>query len=365
MPRKKISSRNIALFAGPSPATGTHDAGSIKELYGIQSFSYEVTTSKEDISVFGQGASITREALDPAVVTLNTSYLVSNFDNEKSLGFEVRTPSGPNTGNTSGAFASLLNTTKDERNYFAMIAADGADGVNSTVASTPCLGFGNGTITSYNFNAAVGSYPTATIAVEAIEIAYYANSNAQIIPAINTATNAVTTTPFTLNTPSGTISGRDPILRPWDITVSLTGATGLFHDLANACVQSIDIGVEFGRTNQLCLGSRFRKESLISDVIPITVAVEMLAKDMSTGRLSSLTCLTGTSYGITASIKRPGCSAGTIATLFDIRGLSYEGQSEDVALGGDAQTVTLNFQGTVGGANDTTRGLFMSGIVNT
>ena len=187
MPRKKISSRNIALFAGPSPATGTHSTSSIKELYGIQSFSYEVTTSKEDISVFGQGASITREALDPAVVTLNTSYLVSNFDNEKSLGFEVRTPSGPNTGNTSGAFASLLNTTKDERNYFAMIAADGTDAVTSAI-TTPCLGFGNGTITSYNFNAAVGSYPTATIAVEAIEIAYYLDSDTEIIPAINTAT---------------------------------------------------------------------------------------------------------------------------------------------------------------------------------
>ena len=360
MPRKKISSRNIALFAGPSPATGTHAAGSIKELYGIQSFSYEVTTSKEDISVFGQGASITREALDPAVVTLNTSYLVSNFDNEKSLGFEVRTTGLSNIN----AFSGLLTGAKDERNYFAMIAADGVDAVTSAI-TTPCLGFGNGTITSYNFNAAVGSYPTATIAVEAIEIAYYGDSDTEIIPAIDTSTNAITTTTFTLPVPAGTISGRDPILRPWDITVSLTGATGLFHDLSTACVQSIDIGVEFGRTNQLCLGSRFRKESLIADIIPITVAVEMLAKDMKTGRLSSLTCLTGTSYGITASIKRPGCTAGSIAALFDIRGLSYEGQSEDVALGGDAQTVTLNFQGTIGGANDTTRGLFMSGIVNT
>lgn len=361
MPRKKISSRNLALFAGPSPATGAHSTSTIKELFGVQSFSYEVTTSKDDISVFGKGASLTREAMDPAVVTLNTSYLVSNFDNEKSLGFEV---ASTGFSNTSGAFASIINASKDERNYFVMIAGEGSDAVGSA-ATSPCLGFGNGTITSYNFNAAVGSYPTATIAIDAIEVAYYSDSDTEIIPAINTATGALTTQTFTLPSPSGTLSGRDPILRPWDITVNLSSATGLFHDLSTACVQSIDIGVDFSRTNQLCLGSRFRKESLIADVIPITVAVEILAKDMNTGRLSNLSCLTGT-YGITASIKRPSCGAnGALATYFDIRGLSYEGQSEDVALGGDAQTVTLNFQGTIGGANDTTKGLFLSGIVNT
>ena len=362
MPRKKISSRNLALFAGPSPAITGHTTSNIKELFGIQSFSYEVTTSKDDISVFGKGASITREAMDPPVVTLNTSYLVSNFDNEKSLGFDVSTST---YSTVSGAFSKILEGSRDERNYFVMIAGEGADAVGSLVATTPCLGFGNGTITSYNFNAAVGSYPTATIAIDAIEVAYYTTSDTQTIPAINTSTGNIATGTFTLPSGAGTLSGRDPILRPWDITVALNGATGLFHDLSTACVQSIDIGVDFSRTNQLCLGSRFRKESLIADVIPITVAVEILAKDMNTGRLSNLSCLTGT-YGITASIKRPSCNAGgALATYFDIRGLSYEGQSEDVALGGDAQTVTLNFQGTIGGANDTTKGLFLSGIVNT
>ncbi len=353
MPRKKLSAPNIALFAGPSPATGTHTTSNIKELYGLQGFSFELTSSKEDIFVAGVRAAISRESLDPDAASFDFSYNLSNFDNEKSFGF--------NTVGTSGIIAPLLDGTADERNFFLMIAGDGQDAVGASPASTPCLGFGNATLSSYNFNAAVGAYPTATVSFQAIDAAYYNDSDAETIPAINLSSNTAATGTFTLPTASGNFGQRDPVLRPWDISVNLSGASGLFHDLSNACVQSVDINLDLGRENQLCLGKKWRNESNISDTIPLTFAVEILAKDMVTGRLSDFSCQTG-NYRAIVTIKRPACNGnGATAAVFDLKGLTWENQSQSIDRGSDS-TVTLNFQSSIGGANDVTRGLFISGI---
>ena len=356
MARKKLSPTNIAIFAGPAPATGTHTTSNIKEVFGVQSFSFDLSETKENIFVFGKRAADLREALDPAVASFNLSYLISNLDNEKSLGFV--------TDGTSGTFANLLNGSKDERNFFVMIASDGNDAVGSNPASTPCLGFGNATLASYSVNAAVGSYPTATLAFEAIDAEYYADSDTERLPAVNLTTGAIAAGTFTLPTASGNaLSGRDPVLRPRDISVNLSGLTGLFHDMGSACVQSVDISVDFAREKQQCLGLKYRKESVMADAIPVNLGIEFLAKDMVTGRMSEFTCGTG-QYRAIISIARPSCnSVGANAVTFDLKGLSWESQSQDFTLG-QQSTVTINFQGTIGGANDVTRGLFTSGIVN-
>ncbi len=359
MPRKKLSPANVAIFAGPSPATGVHTTSNIKELLGLQSFSYDMSETKEDIFVFGKRANIGREGLEPPVISFDLSYYLSNFDNEKSLGMVVN--------GVSGAFADILNGTKDERNIFVMMAGDGLDAVGASPATTPNLGLGNATLSSYNFNAAVGSYPTVSLTFEAIDAEYYDTSDSESpLPAIDITTGAPATGSFTLPTASGnTLGNRDAVLRPRDITVNASGLTGLFHNLATACVQSVDIGIDFGREKQLCLGSKYRVESSLGDTIPITVALEFLAKDMITGRLSNFSCLTG-EYNMNITIKRPSClgTGAATAAYLEVRGLSWESQSQDFTVGTNS-TVTINFAGTVGGSNDFTKGLFISGIANT
>lgn len=320
MPRKKLSPTNIAIYAGPSPATATHTVSNINEMLGVQSFSFDIQGEKEDIFIFGKRAAETRLSTSEPSITFDLSYYLTDFENEKNMGFAL------NGG--VGLFANLLDGTKDERNYFVIIASDGNDAIGSNPASTPCLGFGNATLSSYNFNAAVGSYPTCSLTFEAINAEYYVDSDTQNLPAINTATNAAAAGTFTLPLASGNAAlGRDAVLRPRDITVNLSGASGVFHDLSTACVQSVDLGIDFAREEQMCLGSRWRKNSVIADAIPMTLAVEFLAKDMQPGRLSDFTCGTG-DYRAIISIKRPSCNQdGDEAIRFDMKGLSWESQS--------------------------------------
>ncbi len=351
MPRKKLSAPNIVLFAGPSPAISVHTTSNIKEVYGLQGFNFEMNSSKEDVYSAGTRAALSRQSLDPDSVSFDFSYNFSNFDNEKSFGFSV--------AESSGIIAPLLDGTADERNFFLMIAADGQDAIGSPPSSTPCLGFGNATLSSYSFNAAVGAYPTSTVSFQAVDAAYYEDSDSQILPAINISTNSPATGLFTLPAASGNFGQRDPVLRPWDIRVNLSGASGLFHNLSTACIQSVDINFDLGRENQLCLGKKWRNESNIADSIPVNFSLEILAKDMVTGRLSNFTCETG-NYRAIVTVKRPSCNGnGSTAAIFDLKGLTWENQNQSIDRGSDS-TVTLNFQSSIGGANETNRGLFIS-----
>ena len=343
----------MVLFAGPSPSTGTHLTSNIKELFGVTSFSYDISQERQDVPVFGKRAAI-RDALDPASVSADFSYNIGNVDNEARVGFI--------TNGVSGAFANILNNTQDERNYFVSIAGDGVDGVGANPLSTPCIAFGNATISNWSMNASVGQYPTSSISFTAIDVASYNDSDTEQIPAININTGLQASGTFTLPTSSGSISGRDAILRPRDVTVNISGISGLFYDTTAACVQSVDISVDFGRNDQLCLGGFYRKESVIADVIPVTLAVEFLAKDMITGRLSNFACQTGVGTA-TVSIKRPSCLGnGATAVNYELRGLYFESLGFSSDAGGDAASVTLNYQGNIGGANDLLNGLFISGI---
>lgn len=356
MARKKLSPQNIAIFAGPSPSTGIHTTANIKELFGIQDFNYNTAETKEDIFVFGQKAAVGRESAELPTFSFDLSYYQSDLSNEKRLGMVV--------DGTSGTFSKIFNGTEDERNFFLMIAADGEDAIGSNAATTPSLGIGNATLSSYNFNAAIGSYPTTSLSFTAIDALYNADSDNNALPAINVLTGEPAAGTYTLPLASGNAPlGRDPVLRPRDIVVDLAGFTGLFYDMSTACVQSLDINVDFGREDQQCLGSKHRRDSAIADSVPLTFSVEFLAKDMITGRLSDFTCKTGT-YNGTITIRRPSCNAtgpAPIAMLMQLKGLSWSDQSQPFTIG-QQSNVTMNFQGTIGGANDPNKGLFTSGI---
>ncbi len=357
--RRKTLSASKVLFAGPSPVTGAHPVSSIKELYGLQDFSVTYSNNSENIQALGQLAPIGRDSLEQPTAEFNFSYLLSNFDNEGHVGLVVN--------GQSGAFSKILNGQEDEKNYFMVVAAEGSDAIGANPASTPCIGWGNAALGSYGFNATVGDYPTVSLNFLALNAKSYADSTSELTPNIDTSTGLENTTQtFTLPTASGNARfGRNPVLKPGDITVNLANATGLFYNVSQACITSVSIDVDLGREPQECLGNRYARARDITYPIDVNFSFEFQAPDLVTGSMNSFFCQTGLYSGL-VSARLPACNGATGASAisYDLRGLRWVSQDESVGLGNDGTSVTVNMVGSIGSATDANNNLILSGIYN-
>lgn len=353
MARIRVIPPNVNLYVGPSPATGSHTTGNIKQLHRLQSWNWDWSYPKENISVFGQAAPLGRDALNPPTVNMSFSYYLADFENESSLGFVV-------DGSTS-SLANIIAQTADDKNYFALVTADGVDAITKGGADGKVIGYGNGTISSYSVQGAVGSRPTVTINVAALNAVTYADGVAKNIPAVDPTTGSrVAGQTFTL--PSGSVRPSKPnALRPGDITVDLSSANPLFMNITGICVQSFQINYDLSREDIQCLGSRFARARLPQFPINVNFQVEALKIDIATGDLADFICQTGT-YEASVTLRDPSCTGnGSVAAKYTLKNMTLEGQSESLSIG-QSQTITMNWVGQISASGDVINGLFMSGI---
>ena len=172
MARNRVFYQSESVFAGPAGATGVHvdllqgslnlaeSNNDIKRLQRIQSANYSFTVDRTDVNQFGELAAIDRIILTSPTVSMDFSYILANVANENILGFK--------TDGSTSAIANIIDKTKDERNYFIKTSAAGVDNIGSEVAlgkgdtaTDGVIGIGNGFITSYTAEGAVGDFPTA------------------------------------------------------------------------------------------------------------------------------------------------------------------------------------------------------------
>jgi hypothetical protein len=184
MARNKINFAAQGLYVGPSPATGLHFEGTgcgtlsgdlgetlVKELYRIQGVDYSFNFEKENVAAFGDLAPIDYAATTAPTVNLNFNYLVSNFINEKNIGFTI------SSGQLVNALSGIIQTEEDRNYFLAIHGVDGEDLHNNPNynynSNGNIIGFGNGVINNYSFNVAVGQFPTVSVGVEALNIVAY------------------------------------------------------------------------------------------------------------------------------------------------------------------------------------------------
>ena len=65
----------------------------VMDLHRVQSANYSFSIARQDVNQFGELAAIDRIITETPTVSLDTSYILANLDNEHKLGFEVA-PSG-------------------------------------------------------------------------------------------------------------------------------------------------------------------------------------------------------------------------------------------------------------------------------
>jgi hypothetical protein len=402
MPRNRIIYQSEAVFAGPSPATGFHittgastlsktfptTAGvvatsRVKELQRIQTANYSFNITRQDVNQFGELAAIDRVILESPTVSLDASYILGSLENEDILGFTV-TPSGSTAEST--ALGGILDKTEDERNYFIQTAPEGSDVLGqspvqnpSTTNNTNVIGIGNGFISSYTTEGAVGDFPTASVSIEGLNMAFDAGVSGNNIPAVTPADGAkITDTKYALPkfTSSNNTSGVSA-LRPGDITLSFyeqgtTFEVGQFTGVSvtDAKIQSYSLSFDLARDPLQKLGSRFAFAREITFPVTVTCSVDANLGDITTGSLADV--LDGDkAYDIDIKLNAPGTAgaagaaakADNVMARYVLKKAKIDSQEYTSDIGSN-KAISLSFSAQIGGPAQTDVGLFMSGLAH-
>ena len=149
-------------------------------------------------------------------------------------------------------------------------------------------------------------------------------------------------------------------LRPGDISVSLTNLDGetaadLSSDSNGAHVQSVSINMPLSRSPLQRLGSRFPFAREVDFPINVSMSVSALVNEETDMNLAN----TLTSGVQNASVTLKNKSGNDVVT-YTLKGLKIDSESMSSSIGSN-KTVDLTFSTQVGGIDESSVGLFMSG----
>jgi hypothetical protein len=386
MARNRVIYQSEALYVadGTLIPTATHPSGNIKQIHRVQTANYGFTLNRQDVNQFGNLARIDQIALEAPTVDLDFSYyLTSGAQNEKNLGFTV----GTNTANPGqfisgqtvpGNEATSQITVASGRNFFILTVGENLDanGSASTVwmagGDSRTIGIGNGYITNYTVEAAVGALPTATVTVEGLNIRLCSGaSGAQaIVPGVISDTAAASANLFVLPAPESGSLGSVTALRPGDLSVIISDDS-LLTDLPTSAqsqgtytntaahIQNMSIEVPLARTTLERLGSNYGFTKVVDYPFDITVNMSATLADLKTGGAgAAMTDILASESPKKLSFifKAPGTDTNRL--VYEVRGAKLLSENFSSTIG-DNKSVDIVFTSQVGAANDTANGLFV------
>jgi len=353
--------------AGIGPDLGS---GMFHQLHRVQSANYNFAINRQDINQFGNLARIDTAIIEAPTVGLDFSYLVTDGTNEDKLGITC-------SAGEINALSGILSNTSG-RNYHILTVTEGTDANSDLLASTKgsdttstVISIGNGYITNYSMNAAVGSVPTANVSVEGLNITADSSGPSLTTPAIDPASSAQGTATYKLPNPVQGVVG--DILRPGDMVISFgategstQAGTGVIAQLTDsstktaAHIQSFNIDVPLGRSVLNRLGNAFGFSREIDFPITVSVGISAIVADLKRGNLFDELYDT-TKHDLCIAMKKPGTAGGGDEQIrFQLKNVTLDSESYSSSIG-DNKSVDLSFSATVGGPEDTTNGLFISG----
>jgi len=385
----------------------------------VQNANFNFTINRTDINEFGKLARLDSISMESPTVGLDFSYYLTDGANERKMGFNI--PTNKIASRDSALYNSsdvcysgisaLSGLIEDSQgnNFFILTSEEGVDvhDADKTQSSGVfnVIGIGNGFITDYTVEAAVGAIPTASVTVEAFNInvndvisggvvtqADPTNSNhyARFVPSVTSegsystgdASTASSVPQFimqgeenandtlAINT-TGT-DGTPSALRPGDITLSLSNSTDgiiVTEGDGKAHIQSFTLSMPMSRTVLGRLGNTFGYARVVDLPLNGEVTLSTIVSEYNKINLFHKLCDTQTLdmtlslYACNPATGSAVTGAGAFDIQFQIKGARLESQTISNAIG-DNQTADLTFSFQVGGANDTTNGLIMNGSYN-
>ena len=391
----------------------------VMDLHRVQSANYSFNVSRQDVNQFGELAAIDRIITETPTVSFDTSYILAGLDNEAKLGFQV-TPSGtPAQGggaeNMVSCVSGLIDSSSNahQKDYFILTTKEGSDAVANSQSGKyeSIIGIGNGFITSYSTEGAVGGLPTANVSVEGMNMNFNTIATGDQIsskapvgkgfrinpdtsalsgisglsPAIDptdgTAIDQKVVLPIPTANASGAGGGLISALRPGDITLSLVAGGTPLNDvlmansttaddllvgtnIKDAHIQSYTLSFDLGRTPIQQLGTRFAFARPVDFPITASLSIDTILSDLTTGTIADLiNC--DNSYDAVIKIKDPTCliSPKPVVVAYLMRDLKIDSESFSSSIG-DNKSATLDFSCQIGGPEQKNVGVFMSGWHN-
>jgi hypothetical protein len=373
MARNRVIYQSEALYVadGSVVPTAAHSSDKIKQLHRVQSANYGFTINRQDVNQFGNLARIDQISIEAPTVNLDFSYYLTTGNNETALGFSVGTTSGT-APFISGLIDSSVGTNNigivSGRNFHILTVAEGNDANGSATGvitgnQVKVIGIGNGYITNYTVEAAVGGLPTVSVTAEGLNVNVASSGSGFAVPGINVENGVASTNTGILPVP---VTGSVGIsaLRPGDVSVIV--ADGVVADLPTgveagntaAHIQNLSIEVPIGRTTLERLGSRFGFTKVIDFPVEITVNMSAIVADLkATGSIASLLD-SDTTKTLAFIFKLPGSAGNEARIVYELRGAKLVSENFSSTIG-DNKSVDLTFTTQVGGPQDTTNGLFV------
>jgi hypothetical protein len=373
MARNRVIYQSEALFVadGTLVPTAAHASNKINQLHRVQSANYGFTVNRQDVNQFGNLARIDQISIEAPTVNLDFSYYLATGNNETALGFSVGTASGTApfiSGLIDGSVGTNNIGIVSGRNFHILTVAEGNDANGSATGvitgnQVKVIGIGNGYITNYTVEAAVGGLPTVSVTAEGLNVNVASSGSGFAVPGINVESGTASTNTGILPVP---VTGSVGIsaLRPGDVSVIV--ADGVIADLPTgvesgntaAHIQSLSIEVPIGRTTLERLGSRFGFTKVIDFPVEITCNMSAIVADLrANGSIASLLD-SDTTKTLAFVFKLPGSAGNEARIVYELRGAKLASENFSSTIG-DNKSVDLTFTTQVGGPQDTTNGLFV------
>jgi hypothetical protein len=352
MARNRVIYQTEALYVAD-----TGDSQTADQIKRVQSANYSFDISRQDVNQYGQLARIDSIILDPPTVSLDFNYYVTDGTNEEALGFTVTEPAATQINFLSGLIADQTNP--QEKNYFIATAPAGNDAVGfASPATRTFIGIGNGVVASYSVDASVGDLPTASMTVEASNMAM--KSGTAPLVTINKADGTIAQTVAT-TIPTGVSGAGASALRPGDVIVTITGGVGVNLDSNNFKATSASVSFDLAREDINKLGSKFAFAKEIDFPVTCTFTCDGIVADVDSTTLSGLNQVVAddtTTYDLSMQINGP---AGFSGIKYTLKGAKLDSQSFSSSIG-DNKTSSFTFSAQLGGPQDTGNGLFVNRV---
>ena len=334
--------QNSSGFTGYIPVTNR-----VKQLMRVQSANYGFDIGRTDVNQFGNLAAIDRIILEQPTVNLDFTYLLTSGENEKKLGFGL---------GTNSAVGNFLSGIGDSRNYWVYVASEGNDAndANTTINSqAKSIGIGNGFLTSYSAEGAVGDFPTASLNAEALNMRFF-TKNSGDLPAVEPVNGTNYSGSFQLPTPTKYNSGSAEItaLRPGDVSMTIAGTKGVL--VSDLKIQNFSFNFDMAREPLNKLGSKFAFSREISFPVTATCSVDAILGELEAGNLADVVSDDSAEYDVSVNINQPGKNLRAIK--YTLKGSKLESQSFTSSIG-DNKAVSMEWAAQVGGPQDITHGI--------